>query len=128
MDKTVMLAQTAGHPGFADSTRVIIWSGVLLGLLILAFAIISKVKRRLKDEVDRNPTASSGFTLADLRQMHREGLLSDAELEKAKAKIVQAARKAAGREDDAKSSAGGSKASSGSDEPPMDLSDEDSLE
>ncbi|HET6246997.1 MAG TPA: hypothetical protein VFE47_04800 [Tepidisphaeraceae bacterium] len=88
-----MLAQIHNFSS-ADSIRVIAWSFVLIVMLVVGFVAVAKVKQRMRSgEVDKNAAASAGFSLADLRQMHRDGILSDDELEKAKAKIVQAARK-----------------------------------
>jgi uncharacterized membrane protein len=89
-----LLSQVASHPA-----SVIIWSCVLVGLLVLAFVAVGQVKKRLRDDMDQNPAASTGFTLSDLRQLHRDGQMSDEEFEKAKIKIVDAARKAARREE-----------------------------
>jgi len=46
------------------------------------------------------PDESSGvgFTLSDLRQLHKSGQMSDEEFERAKAKVVEAARRASERE------------------------------
>ena len=80
----------------ADSVKIVIWSLVLIGILVMAFALVAKVKRRVHDEVDKNPTATAGFTLSDLRQMHRNGIITEDEFEKAKARIVQSAKRKAG--------------------------------
>ncbi len=81
------------------TTSVMIWSFVLVAFLVAGFIIVGRVKKRMKDEIDTTPEASAGFTLSDLRQMHRDGQISDEEFERAKAKIVEAARRAAERED-----------------------------
>jgi len=57
--------------------------------------IVSRVKRRLQEP---DPPASAGFTLSDLRQLHKSGQMSDEEFERAKAKVVEAARRASERE------------------------------
>src|SRR3712207_8783046 len=41
--------------------------------------------------------SSAGFTLADLRQLHKSGQMTDEEFEKAKSKVVEAAKRAAER-------------------------------
>jgi hypothetical protein len=43
-------------------------------------------------------TSGAGFTLSDLRRLHKSGQMSDAEFERAKAKVVEAARRATERE------------------------------
>ena len=72
---------------------VVFWSIVLLLLLVAGFWVVLRLKRRLSDDADHPPSAGAGFTLSDLRRMHREGQMSDAEFERAKAKIVEAARR-----------------------------------
>ena len=78
-----------------DMSQVIQWSAVLIGLLIVAWIVVSQVKKRL---MKPDETMSAGFTLADLRALHRAGKMTDAELERAKAVVVEAARKAAERQ------------------------------
>ena len=70
------------------------WSAVLIALLIVALIAVAQVKKRL---MNQDEPASGGFTLADLRDMHRQGRMSDAEFERAKEVIVTAARKTADR-------------------------------
>jgi hypothetical protein len=85
------------HGGSGD---IIVWSLVLVVSLLVAFAIVAKVKKRLRDDISAAPGAASGFTLADLRQLHRSGQISDEELEKAKAKIIEAAKRASDRDEE----------------------------
>jgi hypothetical protein len=80
----------------ADIASVIIWSALLIGLLVLGMAWAAKLRRRMKAEDDA-PAAPAGFTLSDLRAMHRQGQLTDEEFERAKEKVVLAAKKAAER-------------------------------
>jgi hypothetical protein len=47
---------------------------------------------------DETETAGAGFTLGDLRQLHRTGQISEEEFTRAKAKIVEAAKRAAERD------------------------------
>jgi uncharacterized membrane protein len=90
------MAGTTGAFHQNSSTEVILWSCVLVLLLVAGFMLVMRVKRRLQDdEVDANPSASAGFTLSDLRQLRRDGVMSDEEFEMAKAKIVESARRAA---------------------------------
>ena len=78
-----------------DYTRIFIWSLALLGVLAVGLVVVSKVKRRLQ-EPDQPVTL--GFTLSDLRQLHKIGQMTDEEFERAKAKVVEAAKKAAERD------------------------------
>ena len=85
-----MLAQA--ESGVGD---LFFWSAVLLGLVIVGFAVAVRIKRRLSQaEQGIGPV---GFTLSDLRQLHRSGQMSDEEFERAKEKVVEAAKRAADR-------------------------------
>jgi Short C-terminal domain len=68
---------------------------ILVGVLIVAMVIVSWVRKRLKEP---DEPASAGFTLSDLRQLHKSGQMSDEEFERAKAKVVEAARRTADRQ------------------------------
>ena len=78
-----------------DYSRIFIWSLALLGVLAVGLVVVSKVKRRLQEP---DQPVSMGFTLSDLRQLHKSGQMSDEEFERAKAKVVEAAKKAAERD------------------------------
>ena len=75
---------------------VLTWSVVLIGLVVAGFAVAMHVKKRLMETSDPR---SAGFTLSDLRALHREGKMSDAEFEKAKGAVVEAAKRAADQQD-----------------------------
>ncbi len=65
---------------------VMLWSAILVALVVAGFLLVSYIKRRL----DRpEESASTDFTLADLRQLHRSGKISDEEFERAKAKMLR---------------------------------------
>jgi hypothetical protein len=64
---------------------VLWWSVVLIGLVLAAFVAAAQVKKRLVRPED---TAGAGFTLADLRALHRSGKMTDQEFEKAKEVIL----------------------------------------
>ena len=68
---------------------------ILAGMLLVAFVIVSWVRKRLKEP---EQPVSAGFTLSDLRQLHKSGQMSDEEFERAKAKVVEAARRATERQ------------------------------
>lgn len=70
---------------------VLTWSVVLIGLLVAGFAAAALLKKRL---IESSEGKSAGFTLSDLRALHRAGKMSDAEFEKAKLAVVGAARRA----------------------------------
>jgi len=68
-----------------DARNIVIWSAVLLAVVILGFGLVVWVKRRLQGQ----PTAPTlGFSLADLRELHRTGKISDEEYERARGKMA----------------------------------------
>ena len=74
----------------ADSTNdslrpVLLWSVVLIGFLLAGFALVSWLKRRLHQPDEQ---VSMGFSLADLRDLHRKGQISTEEYDRARAKLV----------------------------------------
>jgi hypothetical protein len=74
---------------------IVQYSLILLALIFAGWVTVWQVRRRLT-----GPDESSGvgFTLSDLRQLHKSGQMSDEEFERAKAKVVEAARRASERE------------------------------
>ena len=75
---------------------VIWWMLVLLAFVVLGFVAVVQVKRWVSKPDEGS--AGTGFTLSDLRALHRSGKMSAEEFEKAKAIIVDAAQRAAKRE------------------------------
>jgi len=94
----MVFAMASVHPFIAQAdtsgiASVIIWSGVLLVLVILAFLAYAAFKRWMKE-----PAVSSsgtGFTLSDLRELHRQGKMTTEEFEMARTKMVASAKKMA---------------------------------
>ena len=81
---------------------------VLLAFIFAGWVTVWQVRRRLTKP---DETSGAGFTLSDLRQLHKSGQMSDAEFERAKAKVVAAARRAAERDQLAAAKSGGGGAS-----------------
>ena len=73
---------------------VLVWSLVLVGLLLVLFVAVAQFKKRLVKPEDG---MAGGFTLSDLRALHKAGKMTDAEFEKAKESVVAAAKRAAER-------------------------------
>jgi hypothetical protein len=71
---------------------IFLWSGVLIAFLLVAFAAYSYFKRWMT-QVDE--PGGAGFTLSDLRELHRQGKMSDAEFEQTKAMMLGSAKKMA---------------------------------
>ena len=86
LDVTPTLAQSDGGAG------VFVWLAALLVLVIGLFVVVVWVRRRLSPNEDFH---GDGFTLGDLRRMHKAGQLSDEEFEKAKAGMIAAAHASA---------------------------------
>lgn len=66
-------------------SRVVLWSVVLIGALLAGFALVAWMKRRLNQPDEQ---VSPGFSLADLRDLHRKGQLSTEEYDRARSKLV----------------------------------------
>jgi hypothetical protein len=63
----------------------------MFGLILVGFYAVVRVKRWVTKPDD---VPAAGFTLSDLRSLHRNGKMSTEEFEKAKAAIVAAAQRA----------------------------------
>ena len=87
----VAIAQDSGE----GMLRVLGWSLVLICLLLVGFFAISKLRQWLKE--DDTPAPGIGFTLSDLRQLHKQGQMTDEEFERAKAKIIGGAKEMAAK-------------------------------
>jgi hypothetical protein len=88
MDSAVATILSANNPAM-----VIVWSLSLLALLAAGYLVVSHLRRRYVQPKEDVP--NTGFTLADLRELHRQGKMSDEEFAAAKAKVVEAAQRAA---------------------------------
>jgi hypothetical protein len=84
-------------PAAADPksiSGVFVWSGVLVILLLIAFAGYSYLKRWMSAS---DEPVKVGLTLSDLRELHRQGKLSDAEYELTRANMLKSAKRATER-------------------------------
>lgn len=77
-----------------DYTKVFVWSLVLVGVIVILFVAAAWVKRWAGRNVEGPVT---GFSLSELRRLHQSGQLNQEEFERAKEKIVQAAKVAAAK-------------------------------
>jgi hypothetical protein len=71
----------------ADLSTVFLWSLGLLVLLVVGFTVALWLRKRMSP--GGADFRAQGFTLADLRDLHKKGLMTDAEFERAKAQVVQ---------------------------------------
>jgi hypothetical protein len=85
-----LLAQSEPIP--AD--RVIVVGLILIGLIVVGAVATMYVRRWLKQDEEAPPM---GFTLGDLREMHRKGQITNEEFERARGQMVAATRKAMDR-------------------------------
>lgn len=73
------------------------WALVLVGVILLGFYAVVQVKRWVTKPDEH---VGAGFTLSDLRALHRSGKMSTEEFEKAKLAIVAAAQRAEQRKEE----------------------------
>ncbi len=84
----LLVAQAAGQ----SSAAILRWLAVILVLCVAIIAFALWLRRRLQAE-DEDPLPDTpGFTLADLRDMHAQGKLTDEEFATAKAGIIARSR------------------------------------
>jgi hypothetical protein len=69
------------------------WSLVLIVLIIIAFFAVVRLRAWLKDDDDA--PVSVGFSLTDLRHLHRQGKMTDEEFEKARNLMVASTKRMA---------------------------------
>ncbi|HEX2971320.1 MAG TPA: hypothetical protein VHP11_03245 [Tepidisphaeraceae bacterium] len=72
-------------PDTNAAPSIIVWCLILVAAILVGFAIAVWVKRRITEP---EQSASPGFSLEDLRQLHRAGKLSDEEYERARARMA----------------------------------------
>ena len=77
----------------ADSIIGIIgWSIVLIVLLVGMFVGVSYLKKWMKDDDVGGSAGGLGLTLSDLRKIHEAGEMTDEEYERARTKMMAAAK------------------------------------
>ncbi|QOV87870.1 hypothetical protein [Humisphaera borealis] len=77
--------------------KILIASLALVAFVVVGLVVVSQVKKRLASD-DEGKGQPGGFTLSDLRALHRNGQMSDEEFERAKGKIIDASKRAAERD------------------------------
>ena len=79
--------------------KIILLSLGILAAVTVGLLVVQRIKKQLQtDDDDVAGKLTGGFTLSDLRQLHKAGEMSDEEFERAKAKIIDAAKRAAERD------------------------------
>src|SRR5690349_3878919 len=69
----------------AATGSALVWTLVLIFALVLMFGAVAAYRKWMK--TDDTPTGP-GFTLGDLRRLHKEGKMTTEEYEKAKAVLI----------------------------------------
>lgn len=85
MPAQLLLAQSDANQ------RILIWSISLICMMVVMFAIIAWLRKRMSPTQEQQ---TQGFTLADLRELRKQGAMSEEEFERAKAKLVQGVQSA----------------------------------
>jgi len=85
---TPALAET----GIGDIAGVVFWSLLTIGAIVVAFLAYVRLKQWMKADEDVH---GEGFTLGDLRQLHKQGKMSTEEFERAREKMVASAKQMA---------------------------------
>jgi len=71
----------------SESGGIFFWSVVLIFFVVVLFFVLLRVRKWMRDEAF---SSGEGFTLADLRELHREGKMSDEEFNRAKQQFLVA--------------------------------------
>lgn len=77
--------------GASDAApSALFWSVVLLVFVVVAMGVLVWIRKRMSPNEDFH---GEGFTLSDLRRLHKAGQLTDEEFERAKAQMVAGLQK-----------------------------------
>jgi hypothetical protein len=74
----------------AGTGSALIWTLVLIVALLLMFGAVAAFRKWMR--TDDVPTSGPGFTLSDLRRLHKEGKMTDEEFDKAKSVLIGTAK------------------------------------
>src|SRR5438552_15204378 len=75
-----------------STSRVMIWAIVLVLALMLLFGVVVIYRKWMNAD---DTTSGPGFTLSDLRKLHKEGKMTTQEYEKAKTILIGSIKAAA---------------------------------
>ncbi|MGA2498787.1 MAG: hypothetical protein ABSH20_13675 [Tepidisphaeraceae bacterium] len=71
------------------AASIFAWLLVLVAMIVAGFVLVAWVTRRLRASDD---SSSGGFTLSDLREMRRQGRITEEEFERAKVAMLASMR------------------------------------
>jgi hypothetical protein len=77
-----------------EASDIVFGCMMLIAIVVAGTYFALWLRRRIWGSDEGIPVPPSGFTLGDLRTLHRNGQMSDAEFERAKEKVVAAAQRA----------------------------------
>src|SRR2546423_9888427 len=78
-----------------DYFGLILWTLLIVAFSFGMFWVIKRTREYLRQGTSDDPTARpGGFTLADLRQLQRDGKITPEEFERAKFKVLEAIKSA----------------------------------
>jgi uncharacterized membrane protein len=81
----------AGEKSGQVLSEILPWLIVLAGVVLAGGVVIYFIRRSIKN-ADSGGSATGGFTLQDLREMHAAGELTEEEFERAKALMIGRAK------------------------------------
>jgi hypothetical protein len=84
-----LLAQPTSERGIGE---VLLWAIVLIGTIVALFGVVALYRKWMNRD---DTTTGPGFTLSDLRRLHKEGKMTAEEFEKAKAILIGSVKSAA---------------------------------
>jgi len=64
---------------------ILLWGMVLIGLVVVGFFLAALVRRRLRGDANVH---GEGFTFSDLRQLRKQGKITELEYQRAKAALT----------------------------------------
>lgn len=82
-----------------SSMDIFKWALALVALVFVGFLLVAWMRKRLTSHEEEG---AGGFTLSDLRELHKSGKISTEEFERAKARMVAAVQAAARRKENEK--------------------------
>jgi len=94
--RTANISYGDGRSKFRDLTmgRALMWSFGLIVLLVLMAMVIARLRKRLSPGQD---APAAGFTLGELRDLHRKGKMTDTEFEAAKGLVLRGLKQERGK-------------------------------
>jgi hypothetical protein len=87
-----------------DRSSLLVWLGVLLGVVVVGFGAILLLRRYLRDP-STSGTGNVGFSLSELRLMRDRGEITSEEYERTRAMVIAKVKAASARAEERKGGA-----------------------